>query len=90
MQRLNPADEEIIIQARAVFSTRSGQAVLAWILGDCGAFDPIPTTAEAVALRNWSMKLLAILGGGGMAVENVEDFTMRLMKQPITKQPKED
>lgn len=82
-QPLNLADQEIISQARQTFSTRTGQATLMWMLGDMGAFDPIPETAEAIALRNWAMKLLAILGGGGIIVENMQAFTMRLMKQPI-------
>ena len=90
MQRLNPADEAIITQARTIFSTRPGAAVLNWILADCGAFDHLPATAEAIALRNWAMKLLAILGGGGIAEENMEAFTLTLMKQTIQKIPKEE
>jgi len=70
---------------RATFSTSHGLMALTWILEDCGTFAPIPATAEAIAVRNWSIKLLNILGGGGMAEENIRAFAKTLMKQTIEK-----
>lgn len=90
MQPLNPKDVALTQTARAALSTRPGQALLTWILEDCGTFDPSPVTPEAVVLRNWSMRLLTILGGGGLDRENVQAFTMRLMKQPLIIQKQEE
>jgi hypothetical protein len=90
MQQLSTDDRDIIAKVRNVFSSRTGQEVLNWILADCGMFNQIPTTAEAVALRNWAVKLVTMLGGGGISKENVADFTLRLMKQPMFSEEVED
>lgn len=86
---VTPEEAAVINMARATLSTRSGQAFLAWMLQDCGAFDPYPVSEDHIALRNWCMKLLRLLAGGSLAIENVQHFTMQLMKQPFTVKKKE-
>lgn len=90
MQPLKPRDVALTNMMRSALSSRNGQALLTWILEDCGAFDPNPVGPEELALRNWSMRLLKILGGGGLDRENVQAFTMRLMKQPLIIEEEED
>ena len=87
MQPLNPKDVALARMMRTTLSSRSGQAFLTWILEECGTFDPQPQSED---LRNWSLKLLKIMGGGGLDVENVQAFTMRLMKQPLIIEEKEE
>jgi hypothetical protein len=82
--------DEIVGQMRKVFSSRDGQEVLLWILSDCGAFDQIPETTEALTLRNWGIRLLTLIGGGRIAKENVRAFTHQLMRQQIEKTIKEE
>jgi len=90
MQRLRLPEPDMIAQYRNCFSSRAGQTVLVHMLDDLMVFSHMETTVEDVALKNYGLRLLAILGGGGMAVENVEDFTLRLMKQPIIKPIKQE
>jgi len=90
VQRRNLPEPDLIAQYRAAFSTRAGQTVLVNMLDELMVFSHMESTAEDVALKNYGLRLLAILGGGGLAAENVEDFTMRLMRQPINKPEKEE
>jgi len=47
---------------RAVFSSPAGQSVLLWILHEHHVFSTNLKTQEEITLRNWGMKLLALIG----------------------------
>lgn len=83
--------EELVGHYRKVFSTNEGKEVLAHILVDLGMFLPITDGSEDIALKNYAVRLIEILTGnptdhgGGPTKDNVQNFMVRLMKQPITK-----
>ena len=73
--------KEMIYQYRAAFSTPAGRAALNHILYDLGVFQEITDGPEDVALKNYGIRLLKILGGG--EIDGIEEFTKLLMKQPL-------
>ena len=75
----------LVAQYRQAFSSRSGQAVLVHMLYDLGVFIETSDAMEDVALRNYGMRLIRILGGGEVDENTMMEFTKRLMKQPLTK-----
>jgi hypothetical protein len=83
-------NNEIIQQYRAVFSGRYGATVLKHILFELGTFLEIAENAEDTALKNYGTRLLKILGGGEVGEYSLEQFTKRLMKQPLPKENKEE
>ncbi len=91
MRRLDlwPSNE-IVEQYRAVFSGRAGLLVLKHMLYDLGAFVEISDGPEDVALKNYGMRLLRILGGGEVGEDAIEQFTKRLVRQPLPNENKED
>ena len=90
MQRRDLPDEEKVGMYRQTFSTRAGRATLVDMLDELMVFSHMDSTAEDVALKNYGLRLLAILGGGGISAENMDALTIRLMKQPIIKTIKEE
>lgn len=80
---------DLIGHYRQVFSSPAGQEVLAHMLYDLGAFEGISDSPEDIALKNYGARLLSILGGGGVKKESIEEFTKRLMKQPLPRERKE-
>ena len=86
MHRLDTfPNADLIAQYRQAFSSRSGQAVLVHMLYDLGVFIETSDAPEDVALRNYGMRLIRILGGGEVDENTMMEFTKRLMKQPLTK-----
>ncbi|MFH2073791.1 MAG: hypothetical protein ABIJ57_00395 [Pseudomonadota bacterium] len=84
-------DKQTIENYRRTFSSPHGQETLADLLDKLCVFSPLPATAEVMALKDFGMWLLAVLGGGHISQENMKTFTMRLMKQPlIIQEEKED
>lgn len=73
---------------RDVFSTPKGKVVLFHILEELGFHEIIITEQEKI-LKNYSMRLLEIIGGGRMEQNSVTDFVTKLMKQPLEKERKE-
>lgn len=90
MHRLDLFPKNTLIgQYRQVFSSRSGQDVLSHILYDLGLF--LETTGqEDVALRNYGLRLLKILGGGEPHKNTTQIFTEKLMKQQLPKEEKDE
>ena len=82
--------EELIASYRTTFSSRHGQEVLVHMLFDLGVFEIITEGAEDIALKNYGTRLLKILSGGGPTKENLQDFMVKLMKQPLPKKQEED
>ena len=86
MHRLDTfPNADLIAQYRQAFSSRSGQAVLVHMLYDLGVFIETSDAPEDVALRNYGMRLIRILGGGEVDENTMMEFTKRLMKQPLMK-----
>ena len=83
-------NNNLIRQYRQVFSSRSGQMVLGHMLFDLGVFLEISDAVEDVALQNYGIRLLKILAGGEPNENSVEEFTKRLMKQPLPEETKEE
>lgn len=80
----------LINQYRQVFSSRAGRDVLAHLLFDLGVFQEISDGPEDVALKNFGLRLTKILAGGEPAPESVDSFMMKLMKQPLPKEQKNE
>ena len=80
----------LIRQYRQVFSSRVGQTVLGHILYDLGVFLEISDNQDDVTLKNYGTRLLKILAGGEPNENSVEEFTKRLMKQPLPEENKEE
>lgn len=91
MHRLDNFPKNVLIgQYRNVFSSRNGVDVLNHLLYDLGVFQATPDSPEDIALRNFGLRLLAILGGGEYPAEDtIKQFTKKLMRQPLNKE-KED
>jgi len=49
-------------EIRAVFSSAAGQGVLLWLLHEHHVFSAELKTEQEIALHNWGMKLLAMIG----------------------------
>ena len=49
-------------EIRAVFSSTAGQEVLLWLLHEHHVFNIELKTEQEIALHNWGMKLLAMIG----------------------------
>lgn len=81
--------DDVVTEYRKVFSSGSGQFVLAHMLHDLGVFREIGEDPEDVALRNFGVRVLSILAGGMPNGGSINEFTKRLMKQPLPKN-KED
>jgi hypothetical protein len=75
---------EIIQQYRQAFSTRAGQEVLKHMLFELGTFYEV-ADGEDSTLKNYGTRLLKILAGGEVDGDTIEQFTRRLMKQPLNK-----
>lgn len=82
------ASNEIATLYRDVFSTNKGQVVFFHLLQSMMVYD-VTSTAEEVALRNFGIQLQALIGGGYIDQSTVQEFTKRLMKQPLPKERKE-
>ena len=82
--------EEITQSYRKLFSSGNGLFVLSHMLHDLGAFRPISDDPEEVALRNFGIRIMAILSGGQPTGENINRFMKGLMSQPIPKERGED
>jgi hypothetical protein len=76
----------LIIQYRRVFSSTHGIDVLNHILFDLGTFTETSDSSEDVALKNYGLRLLKILGGGEPQEDTMKVFTMQLMKQILEKE----
>lgn len=74
---------ELIAQYRKVFSSPEGQQVLVHIMYDLGVFTEISGADEDIALKNYGIRLMNILGGGDPSSYNIKDFMYKLMKQPL-------
>ena len=88
MHRLDlfPTDN-LIGQYRQIFSSRNGKDVLAHMVFDLGVFTQTSDTPEDVALRNYGMRLLSILGGDNPPSKNAIDvFVKNIMKQSLKKE----
>ena len=84
MHRLDTfPNNDLIAQYRQAFSSRSGQVVLVHMLYDLGVFIETSDAPEDVALKNYGMRLIKILGGGEVDENTMIEFTKRLMKQPL-------
>lgn len=81
--------KELIASYRTTFSSHHGQEVLVHMMFDLGMFEKIDEGAEDIALKNYATRLVKILSGGGPTKENLQDFMMRLMKQPLPEEKKE-
>ena len=91
MHRLDTfPNNDLVSQYRQAFSSRAGQVVLAHMLYDLGAFIEISDAPEDVSLRNYGTRLIKIIGGGEVDENTMMEFTKRLMKQPLSKEIKED
>lgn len=77
---------ELICQYRQTFSGRTGISTLTHMLFDLGVFQGISESAEDVALKNYGIRLLEIIGGGRIDGNNMEEFIKRLIKQPLEKE----
>lgn len=77
---------ELIYQYRSVFSSKHGVDVLSHILYDLGTLQETADTPEDVALRNYGLHLLKILGGGEPNEATVKQFTKNLMLQALSKE----
>jgi len=82
-------NNELISLYRQVFSSGAGLTVLSHMLYDLGVFVEVSDGSEDIALKNYGTRLLKILAGGEPAQDSIEQFTKRLMKQPLVK-PTED
>ena len=82
-------NNDLISLYRQVFSSGAGMQVLSHMLYDLGVFVEITEGAEDVALKNYGTRLVNILAGGEPSHDSIEQFTNRLMKQPLPK-PVED
>jgi hypothetical protein len=83
-------NKELIGLYRAVFSTPKGKEVLTHMLFDLGVFVHISDDPEDIALRNHGNRLLKILSGGEPTKDNIQNFAMRLMNQPIKESKPKD
>jgi len=79
----NMPDKQMTENYRRTFSPPHGQETLADLLDKLGVFSSLPATPEVMAMKDFGMWLLAALGGGHITSENMKEFTMRLMKQPL-------
>ena len=77
---------DLIIQYRRVFSSKNGIDVLNHILFDLGVFQEISDSSEDVALKNYGLRLIKILGGGEPEEDTIKQFTNKLMKQQLSKE----
>ena len=91
MHRLDLFPKNTLVgQYRKVFSTNDGNDVLGHILYDLGVFQETSDSPENVALRNYGLRILKILGGGSPDEDTIKQFTKKLMKQTLQKEIKED
>ena len=91
MHRLDLFPKNVLIgQYRKVFSSRDGIDVLEHILYDLGVFQETSDIPENIALRNYGLRILKILGGGYPEEDTIKQFTKRLMKQTLQKEKQED
>lgn len=79
----------LIDQYRRVFSSKHGVDILYHMLYDLGVFQEISDGPEDVALKNYGLRLLKILGGGGPDEDTIRQFTKKLMKQQLPKEAPE-
>lgn len=82
-------DNDLISLYRQVFSTNAGQEVLCHILFDLGAFIEVSDGPEDVALKNYGIRLLNILGGKEPSQESIKLMMNALMRQPLEKENKQ-
>ena len=76
--------KDVIGYYRTVFSTFAGRAVLCDLLDDMGVFRVIPVTAiDEIAVRNYGLMLMDVIGGGEINDSTVHEFLHKLMQQPI-------
>jgi len=91
MHRLDLFPKKVLIgQYRKVFSSRDGIDVIEHIIYDLGVFQQTSDSPENIALRNYGLRLLEILGGGYPEEDTIKQFTRKLMKQQLQKENKED
>jgi len=70
-------------QYRNLFSGRSASDVLSHMLYDLGTFTETSETAEDMALKNYGIRLLRILGGGEVGETAIQAMVKQLMKQSL-------
>lgn len=78
-------NNDLICQYRQIFSGRVGLSVLVHMLFDLGIFQEISDSVEDIALKNYGIRLLEIIGGGRIDENSMDEFIKRLMKQPLSK-----
>lgn len=78
--------EELINHYRKVFSSSAGLEVLTHMLFDLGTFEQVSGGEEDIALKNYGNRLLAILAGGEISQNSIEEFTKRIMRQQLNKE----
>jgi len=78
-------NNDLISLYRQVFSSGPGLTVLSHMLYDLGAFVEVSDGSEDIALKNYGTRILKILAGGEPTQDSIEQFTKRLMKQPLPK-----
>jgi len=76
----------LIGQYRTLFSSRTGVDVLSHMLFDLGVFTQTSDTPENVALRNYGLRLLKILGGDDPSKDSVDMFIKKIVKQPLKRE----
>lgn len=82
--------DEIMRAYRVLFSKKEAEFVLMHMLVELGVFAPITDSQEDVALKNYGMRILQILGGGKVEGDAIKQFIARLIRQPLPEIQKED
>lgn len=78
-------NKDMIAGYRKVFSGPGSDEVLLHMIFDCGLFIE-SDSPEDVALRNYGIRVLKILGGGEVDKETIREFIKRLIRQPLKKE----
>ena len=90
MHRLDTFPGEELIQSyRRIFSSKEGPEVLTHMLFELGAFTETSSNPEDVALKNYGLRLLKILGGGEIHADTIELIAKKLVKQPLERKRNE-
>ncbi len=76
-------NNDLMAKYRQVFSSAAGNDVICHILFELGVFTEITEGPEDVALKNYGVRLMKILGGGEPHESSMQGFIKRLMKQPL-------
>ena len=78
-------NNDLISQYRQTFSSKNGADVLVHMLFDLGIFQE-SSLPEDIAIRNYGLRLLKILGGGEPNEQTIDQLTKKLMRQILPKE----